>query len=104
MGNLRLTDGGVYAEYLLSGVPFIFLSEQWQNTVAAEHAELWRSLPSGAQLSGLTVPVQARATVRKLLAAQPQVTTGWTAYCRAWEPILDRHSARRRIYWLSLPL
>ncbi|MDT5059001.1 MAG: hypothetical protein QOF66_7367, partial [Mycobacterium sp.] len=38
VGNLRLTAVGVYAEYLLSGVPFIFLSEEWQNAVAAE---LW---------------------------------------------------------------
>jgi hypothetical protein len=48
VGNLRLTDAGVYAEYLLSGVPFIFLSEEWQNAVAADHADLWRALPPDA--------------------------------------------------------
>jgi hypothetical protein len=104
VGNLRLTEGGVYAEYLLSGVPFIFLSEQWQNTVAAEHAELWRTLPSGAQISGLTVPVPVRTTVRRMLAAQRELSDGWVEYCRTWEPTLARQAARRRVYWLSLPL
>jgi hypothetical protein len=104
VGNLRLTAGGVYADYLLSGVPFIFLSEPWQNTVAAEHAELWRTLPSGAVLSGLTVDVPVRATVRKMLAAHRQLTPSWVSHCRTWEPTLARHTSRRRIYWLSLPL
>ena len=27
----------------MSGLPFIFLSEHWQDTVAAEHAELLRA-------------------------------------------------------------
>ena len=43
---------GVYADYLLSGQPFIFLSEEWRDRVAAEHAELWRALPSGSSISG----------------------------------------------------
>jgi hypothetical protein len=68
VGNLRLTEAGVYAEYLLSGVPFIFLSEQWQNSVAADHAELWRTLPSGSSISGLTVPVLTRSVLRTQLA------------------------------------
>ena len=46
-GNLRFTRAGVYAEYLVSGLPFVFLSEEWQNTVAAEHAELWRTCRRG---------------------------------------------------------
>jgi hypothetical protein len=73
VGNLRLTRTGVYAEYLLSGLPFIFLSKEWQNMVAAEHAELWRTLPSGATISGLTVPVPARTVIRKMLYAHPDL-------------------------------
>jgi AAA-like domain len=102
VGNLRFTSDGVYAEYLLSGVPFVFLSQQWQDTVAAEHAELWRTLPSGAQVSGLTVPVPTRTLLRKMLAAGGDAS--WVEHCRTWEPTLARHGARRRIYWLSLPL
>jgi AAA-like domain len=112
VGNLRLTRGGVYADYLLSGLPFIFLSEEWQNMVAAEHAELWRSLPSGATISGLTAPVPARNIARKMLHTHPDLREGqglgsagaWMGHCRTWEPTLTRHRPRRRIYWLSVPL
>lgn len=113
-GNLRLTAAGMYADYLLSGVPFVFLSTEWQHTVAAEHAELWRALPSGALLSGLTVPVPTRNVLRKMLCAHPRLPTDgsgldvdareWVRACRAWEPVLTRHQPRRRIYWLSIPL
>jgi hypothetical protein len=113
-GNLRLTETGMYADYLLSGVPFVFLSAEWQHTVAAEHAELWRALPSGALLSGLTVPVPARNVMRKMLHAHPALrgpdseispsATQWLRECRTWEPTLSGHRPRRRIYWLSIPL
>ena len=98
VGNLRLTDGGVYADYLLSGLPFIFLSEEWQNTVAAEHAELWRALPSGSSISGLTVPVPARGVARKMLHSHPALrapserpaaaAARWVRHCRSWEPAI----------------
>ena len=113
VGNLRLTAGGVYADYLLTGVPFIFLSEQWQNTVAADHADLWRTLPSGSTLSGLTVPVPARRVARRMLHTHPALRGGahvaeaagpWVRHCRMWEPAIAAHRPRRRIYWLSVPL
>src|ERR1700736_2234433 len=116
VGNLRFTSTGVYAEYLMSGVPFIFLSEEWQNMVAAEHAELWRTLPSGGTISGLPVPVPARTVARKMLFTRPDLrgtpavspipaaATSWVRHCRSWEPTLTRHQPRRRIYWLTLPL
>ncbi|BBZ15521.1 ATP-binding protein [Mycobacterium branderi] len=118
VGNLRLTSTGVYADYLLSGLPFIFLSEEWQNMVAAEHAELSRTLPSGCSISGLTVPVPTRQVARKMLVTHPDLRadapTGpetipeaarrWVQHCWHWEPTITGHRPRRRIYWLSLPL
>jgi hypothetical protein len=118
VGNLRFTPTGVYAEYLMSGLPFIFLSQHWQNGVAAHHAELWRALPSGASISGLTVPVPVRSITRRMLYAHPDLrdtATGtppeipaaaraWIRHCRTWDPVLTGHQPRRRIYWLSLPL
>ena len=117
VGNLRFTRAGVYAEYLVSGLPFVFLSKGWQNTVAAEHAELWRNLPSGASLSGLTVPVPARNLTRRMLFAHhdldpatatpdsiPATVSPWSRHCRTWEPAVSGHRPRRRIYWLSIPL
>jgi AAA-like domain len=117
VGNLRFTPGGVYADYLLSGLPFIFLSEQWQDSVASEHAELWRALPSGASISGLTAPVPLRNITRRMLHAHPDLGAApapggelptaalpWLRHCRTWQPAVARHQPRRRIFWLSLPL
>src|SRR4051794_463026 len=104
VGNLRLTAAGVYADYLLSGQPFIFLSEDWQNTVAADHAELWRALPSGSSVSGLTVSVPAREIARRMLHAHPvlhsgardTVTAAWVEHCRMWQPAIAAYRPRRR--------
>jgi hypothetical protein len=118
VGNLRFTPTGVYADYLMSGLPFIFLSEHLQHSVGAEHAELWRALPSGASISGLTVPVPARSVTRRMLYAHPDLhdtatsaapqipaaARAWIRHCRTWDPVLAGHHPRRRVYWLSLPL
>lgn len=118
VGNLRFTSRGVYADYLVSGLPFIFTAADWQDRVAAAHAELLRTLPSGAMLSGLTTPVAARNITRRMLYAHPDVqsrngsevppsTAGanaWIAHCRLWETAVARTGARRRVHWLSLPL
>jgi len=118
VGNLRFTPAGVYADYLVSGLPFIYLSEHVQHSVAAQHAELWRALPSGASISGLTVPVPARSVTRRMLYAHPDLreaagaaapeipapARAWIRHCRTWDPVLAGHHPRRRVYWLSLPL
>ena len=85
VGNLRLTATGVFAEYLLSGVPFIFLSEEWQNTAAADHGELWRALPSGSSVSGLH-RARTRSRDRPPDAARPSGTAQLTRATRAPRP------------------
>jgi hypothetical protein len=118
IGNLRFTNGGVYADYLVSGLPFIFLPKESQDRVADVHADLLRTLPSGALLSGLTVPVATRNITRRMIYAHPDLhpdtatagdpmprhTEGWVQHCRRWAPALARSRSRRRIHWLSLPL
>ena len=116
IGNLRFTAAGVYADYLLSGLPFVFADRQAQELVADVHAELWRQLPSGAMLSGLTTPVSTRAVTRRMLLAHPDIAENasgadvpvsaarWVDHCRLWAPRIEAAQARRRIYWLSLPL
>jgi hypothetical protein len=118
IGNLRFTSGGVYADYLVSGLPFIFLPKESQHRVADVHADLLRTLPSGALLSGLTVPVATRNIMRRMIYAHPDLhpdtaaagdpmpvhTEQWVRHCRRWAPALARSRSRRRIYWLSLPL
>lgn len=119
IGNLRFTDGGVYAEYLLSGRPFIFLPEHEQNQVADIHADLLRSLPSGAMLSKLTAPVSNRSTMRRMIYAHPDLhpdtatirgdampahTERWVRHCQQWQAALQASNARKPVYWLALPL
>ena len=118
IGNLRLTAGGVYADYLLSGLPFIFLPKESQDRVADVHADMLRALPSGALLSGLTAPVATRNITRRMIYAHPDLhpdtaaagdpmpahTELWVQHCRRWAPALQRAGSRRRIHWLSLPL
>lgn len=118
IGNLRFTHNGVYAEYLVSGLPFIFLPKKAQDLVADTHAELLRSLPSGALLSGLTAPVATRHITRRMIYAHPDLhpdnvidsetpsaqAARWLQHCQRWEPALRSRHSRRRIYWLSLPL
>ena len=118
VGNLRFTARGVYADYLVSGLPFIFLAKDWQDNVAAAHAELLRTLPSGATLTGLTAPVATRNIIRRMLYAHPDLhpdngfestripaqARTWIGHCRMWEAAVARSGARRRIHWLSLPL
>jgi hypothetical protein len=118
IGNLRFTTSGVYADYLVSGLPFIFLPKESQDRVADVHADLLRTLPSGALLSGLTAPVATRNITRRMIYAHsdlhpdtagaadlmPAHTEGWVQHCRRWAPALERVRSRRRIHWLSLPL
>ena len=73
IGNLRFTSGGVYADYLVSGLPFIFLPKESQDWVADVHADLLRTLPSGALLSGLTAPVATRNITRRMIYAHPDL-------------------------------
>ena len=118
IGNLRFTAGGVYAEYLLSGRPFIFLPKEIQDQVADVHADLCRALPSGAILSKLTAPVATRSITRRMIFAHPDLhpetaapgdpmpahTERWVQHCQRWAPALDRRRFRKPLYWLHLPL
>lgn len=118
VGNLLFTPAGVYAQYLLSGVPFIFGRKDIQDQAADVHAELLRALPSGALLEGLTTPVATRNVTRRMLFAHPDLdpetvasgrpipehTRDWLRHCRLWEPVLQRRGHRRRVFVLSLPL
>ena len=118
IGNLRFTAGGVYAEYLLSGRPFIFLPKETQDQVADVHADLYRALPSGAILSKLTAPVATRSITRRMIFAHPDLhpetaapgdpmpahTERWVQHCQRWAPALERRRFRKPLYWLHLPL
>jgi hypothetical protein len=118
VGNLLFTANGVYAQYLISGLPFIFQRKDVQHQVADVHADLLRALPSGTLWEGLSAPVALRNTTRRMIFAHPDlhpdnVITGepvpaqaqeWVDHCRLWTPALQRRNHRRRVFFLSLPL
>jgi hypothetical protein len=118
IGNLLFTSRGVYAQYLLSGMPFIFQRKDVQTQVADVHADLLRTLPSGALWEGLTAPVAIRNTTRRMIFAHPDLhpdivirgastpanAQEWIEHCRLWTPALQRRGHRRRVFFLSLPL
>lgn len=118
IGNLRFTADGVYAEYLVSGRPFIFLLKDAQNQVADLHADMHRTLPSGAILSGLTAPVSTKALTRRMIFAHPDLhpdtadpndpmpahTEDWIRHCELWKPVLAAAKSRKPVFWLQLPL
>lgn len=118
VGNLLFTASGVYAQYLLAGLPFIFQRKEVQGQVADVHAELMRALPSGALLEGLTSPVAIRNVTRRMIFAHPDLdpdrmlagapipdsAAEWGEHCRLWTGALQRRGHRRRVFFLSLPL
>lgn len=118
IGNLRFTANGVYAEYLVSGMPFIFQRKEVQNQVADVHADLLRALPSGVLWEGLSAPVAIRNITRRMIFAHPDLhpdnvipgepmpdtAQEWVEHCRLWTPALQRRGHRRRVFFLSLPL
>ena len=118
IGNLLFTSNGVYAEYLLSGMPFIFQRKEVQTQVADVHADLLRALPSGPLWEGLTAPVAIRNVTRRMIFAHPDLhpdntipgepmppnAEEWVEHCRLWTPALQRRGHRRRVFFLSLPL
>ncbi|MBN7567161.1 ATP-binding protein [Mycobacteroides abscessus subsp. massiliense] len=57
VGNIRFTDGGVFAEYLAYPTDFFYLGKTDQEDVADEHTLMYRYLPRLASLSGLTAYV-----------------------------------------------
>ena len=123
VGNLRFTDGGVFAEYLLSPTDFFYLGEDEQNAVADEHTLLYRRFPGRCALSGLTVyrdpaDVCRAMTVagisldarREYLKADaigiPDLSTArgdWLASIRTqWSPHFGGLPLRYRQGWLAL--
>jgi hypothetical protein len=118
IGNLLFTSNGVYAEYLVSGMPFIFQRKEVQNQVADVHADLLRALPSGVLWEGLSAPVAIRNITRRMIFAHPDLhpdnvipgepmpdtALDWVEHCRLWTPTLQRRGHRRRVFFLSLPL
>ncbi|MFA4085243.1 ATP-binding protein [Mycobacteroides salmoniphilum] len=125
VGNIRFTNGGVFAEYLAYPTDFFYMSKTDQDGVADEHTFMYRYLPRIASLSGLTAYVDPRDISRSMTVAGlpldvrrdylkagalgvpplDGVDNAWLNSIRnQWLPHFKRMPLRYRQCWLTLRL
>ncbi|MGH3556047.1 MAG: ATP-binding protein [Mycobacterium sp.] len=111
-GNLVFTKGGVYAEFLLDGLPVLMRSYEVHERAAKLTRNLGRYLPSGSLVRGLLVAEDNNAILRSMVGSHAD-KPGWVTQCRHWEPIIakPRNSNTagyagpvRARFWLTVPV
>jgi AAA-like domain len=103
IGNLSFTAHGVYAHYLISGLPYYLQSTKRRIGVADRHQSLSREIPAGTWAYGLSVPQNQRQLLRAMLHGhrhKPQ----WVAACRQMASVIAEQKPRTRVYWLAMPV
>ena len=103
IGNLSFTAHGVYAHYLLSGLPYYLQSTKRRIDVADRHQTLSREIPAGTWAFGLSVPQNQRQLVRAMLHGHRDKPR-WVNACRQMAPVIAHQNPRTRIYWLAMPV
>jgi hypothetical protein len=103
IGNLSFTAHGVYAHYLLGGLPYYLQSTKRRIGVADRHQAFARAIPAGTWLYGLCVPQNQHQLLRAMLHGHRH-RPEWIAACRRMQPILARQHPRTRVYWLAMPV
>lgn len=103
IGNLSFTAHGVYAHYLISGLPYYLQSTKRRIGVANTHQTLARELPAGTWTFGLCVPQSQRQLLHAMRHGHNDKPS-WVAACEQMAPIITDRNPRTRIYWLSIPV
>lgn len=103
IGNLSFTRHGVYAHYLLSGLPYYLQSTKRRTGVADLHQTLAREIPAGTWIYGLSVPQSQRQLLRAMLDGHRD-KPHWITSCRQMAPVLADQHPRTRIFWLAIPV
>lgn len=101
--NLSFTNHGVYAHYLLSGLPYFLQSTKRRVGVADRHQVLAREIPAGTWIYGLCVPQNQRQLLGAMLHDHHD-SPSWVHTCTAMAPVIAAEAPRSRIYWLSIPV
>lgn len=101
--NLSFTTHGVYAHYLISGLPYYLQSTKRRTAVADRHQTLAREIPAGTWIFGLSVPQNQRQLLRAMLAGHRDQHR-WINACRQMAPVIAAQTPRTRIYWLAMPV
>ncbi|MGL5441103.1 MAG: ATP-binding protein [[Mycobacterium] stephanolepidis] len=101
--NLRFTQDGVYAHFLLSGQPGSMDPFHVKEEIAKRHAPLARNLPSGFVLSSWLVRLHWKEMSRRMLGDkhdQPR----WRQEVRDWEHYFKIEPFFERTYGLTVPI
>jgi hypothetical protein len=103
IGNLTFTAHGVYAHYLISGLPYYLQSTKRRVAAANTHQTLARELPAGTWAFGLCVPQSHRQLLRAMRHGHND-KTAWVNACDQMAPVIAQRNPRTRIYWLAIPV
>lgn len=104
--NLRWTRSGlVWADFLLTGIPYGLRPVKEKRIARALHQALLRALPGESLLLGVCAQLDPAAIVERMLKGLDHTTHAeWIAECEATLDTLDRIRPGQRVYWLSVPL
>ncbi|MDO3287472.1 ATP-binding protein [Mycobacteroides abscessus subsp. abscessus] len=111
-GNIVFTKGGVYAEYLLDGLPVLMRAYNVHDKAAKLTRNLGRYLPSGAIVRGLLVAEDQDAISRAMVGPHSH-NKAWVRQCRQWAHTIAKPSKAvtsgytgpvRARFWLTIPV
>ena len=104
--NLRWTrSGAVWADWLLTGLPYGLRPAKDKHAVRALHQALFRALPGESLLLGICSGLDPAVVVSKMLdGVDLEDCPEWVAECEATLDTLDEIGPGQRIFWLSVPL
>lgn len=105
-GNLRWTrSGGVWADWLLTGLPYGLRPVRDKLVVRGLHQALLRALPGESLLLGVSSSLDPASVVDRMLdGVDLSACPEWAAECTATLDSLDALGPGQRVYWLSVPL
>lgn len=104
--NLRWTrTGAVWADWILTGLPYGLRPTKDKHGVRALHQALFRALPGESLLLGISSGLDPAVVVSKMLDdVDLEDCPEWVAECEATLDTLDHIGPGQRVYWLSVPL
>lgn len=105
-GNLRWTRSGtVWADWILTGLPYGLRPTKDKRKVRALHQALFRALPGESLLLGVRAGLDSAVIVHRMLdGVDLEACPDWAAECEATLDWLDRIGPGQRVFWLSVPL
>ena len=104
--NLRWTRSGVvWADYVLTGIPYGYRPIEDRQTARAMHKMLLRALPGESLLLSVAVSLDPMTIVERMeRGVDLDLHPAWADECDATIDRLEEIRPGQRIYWLSIPL